>query len=266
MKHWMKAWSLTALLPRFMVFEYKGDRAYYNRNKLAEPPLGLIAKINDVLTYCNTVAARQSVHHIEMMADVKEKEEELDRWTTDIINETEGEVARQLWNRVHLQALKLSALMAVGENYINPVVTLQQFMWASELIVAQTRRLIAKFETGLVGAGASTGESKQTNEVIKVFNELLLDGEKYVKYGGRLDMCNAFIVTETLIQRKLISMACFRNDRMGATFALKRAIKTLLDADDIREVPPQQMMQLFNSKPRAFQIQNQSRFAPQLRP
>lgn len=247
------------LLPRFLIWEYNGERSYLNQ-KSVEPSMELTQDLANVAAHCLTIMNRKTVQRVEMAPDVAIKHIEFDHWTTDLINQNSSNIYRHLWNRAHLKAIKLAALRAVGDNYINPIVNMEHFMWASDLVVGQTERLIAKFETGQVGSNASTGEMKQLADVIKTVREFLLDVNKYEKYGGRNDMCAKGVVTESSVVRKLAAASAFKHDRMGSTHAIKRAIKTLCDADDLREVPSKQMFEMFGTKPKAFCIANPKRF------
>jgi hypothetical protein len=252
------------LLPRFMVFESNGHRPYLNKNQNLLPPIGLTSRMNDLAAHCLALNSRDVAQDVEIARDAEEKLDEYDIWTTDQINGVNADVIRHLWNRAHLKAMKLAALRAVGENYLKPVITLEQAMWAIEMTNQQTTRLIAKFETGQVGSGVNSGEIKQIAEVIKTMREFVTDHEKFVKYGGRLDMIQKEVIPHSIISRKVNCLAAFRNDRMGQKFALKRAIDTLLEADDIREVGSKQMMEMFGSKPKAYVIANNKRFTEDL--
>ncbi len=255
----------SGFLPRFMVFHTAEKRQYYNKNaSKVIPSLDLVTQLTDLAAYCLGVMHRQTVHNVPITPEAEAEFDRADRETTDLINVDNTPIAQHLWNRMHLKSMKLAALQAVCENYINPVVTLDHALWANKICHDQIVKLIAKFETGQVGQLASNGESKQLGDVIKTFREFLSDVEKYNKYGGRDDMFANGTITETAIQRKTACLASFRHDRMGATTALKRALKTLLDADDIREIPPAQMSLLYGTKPRAFQIANPKRFAGDL--
>ena len=251
------------LLPRFMVFEYKGDRAYLNKKaKEALPPFALTQNLANLVGACLTNMNQRAVKDVVMTPEAEAKFDEFDRYSTDVINKS-TEVPRQLWNRAHLKAMKLAALRAVGENWAEPVITLEHCMWATTLIVEQTQKLVAKFETGQVGAVGGS-EAKQMHEVIRVISQFIhSDFDKYAKYGGGFDMHKHGVITEAHISRRLISVACFKNDRIGATNAIKRTIKTLLEADEIREMPPSQMQEKYGTKPRAFVVANPHRFMPQ---
>jgi hypothetical protein len=252
------------LLPRFMVFEYKGDRAYLNkRAKDALPPFSLVQNLANLTAACVTIMHQRSVHDVKLMPDAEAKFDEFDRYTTDLINNS-AEVPRQLWNRAHLKALKLAAIRAIGENWVEPVITLEHCMWATALIVEQTTKLVAKFETGMIGQVGGS-EAKQLGEVIKVIASYLhSEYDRFSKYGGSFEMHRDGVITESHISRRLMCMACFRNDRMGATNAIKRSIKTLLEADELREMPPSQMTANYGNKPRAYVVSNPARFMHQV--
>jgi hypothetical protein len=249
------------LLPRFLIFEYKGERCYLKEGtEHILPPFALVQQLADLAAACLTLAHNRNVHNVGLDQEAAEKFREFDRWTTDQINMARNDVHRQLWNRAHLKAMKLAAIWAVGVNYLNPLIDMAATMWATNLVVEQTLKLIAKFETGQVGAVGGS-EAKQLGEVIKaIATYLASDWSRYGRYGGTWEMHRDGVITEAHISRRLMAMACFRQDRMGSTSALKRALKVLLEADELREVPKAQMQQKYGTGPRAFVVANPARF------
>lgn len=251
----------SGLLPRFLTFEYKGPRLYLNEGaENVRPPFRLVQQLADLCGTALTLAHNGNIHNVPSDGEATQAFRDFERWTTDQINEAKTEVMRQLWNRAHLKALKLAAVCAVGINPLEPRITINETMWATNMVVEQTRRMIVKFETGQVGH-AATAEGKQLTHVVKCIATYLGDpGDRYFKYGAREDMHRSGVVTETLISRRLISMAAFRDDRLGATAAIKRALKTLVEADELREVPKAQMVESFGCGPRAYVVANAARF------
>jgi len=49
---------------------------------------------------------------------------------------------------------------------------------------------------------------------------------------------NVAIVPKSYLQRKLSAMACFRNDRLGATSALNRCIGVMVESGRLVEISP----------------------------
>jgi hypothetical protein len=249
------------LLPRFMLFEYRGRREYLNKgHNDVQPPFDLLTDISDLAGYALGVMNRQAVHNVLMTPEAQAKFDEFDVWTTNEINGAKTETHRMLWNRAHLKATKLAALYAVGINYLNPVIDMAACVWATNLIVGQTTKLVAKFESGTFGTVGGS-ESRQIQEIIKVIASYMASPyDRYKKYGGSEEMHKMQVITEAHISRRLMAMACFKNDKIGATNSIKRSLKVLLEADELREMPTAQMIENFGCKPRAFVVSNPARF------
>ena len=253
------------LLPRFLIFEYKGERAYLNKNaSTVVPSFSLIQSVcNLVANVLSTNTQHQKVNHVQSLPEALIRINDFDTWTTDTMNTSDGEVYRHLWNRAHLKAHKLAALRAVGMNYLEPIITLEEINWAIDIVVDQTRKLIAKFDTGQIGQSGG-GENKQLTHMVKTISQFLHNPfDVYSKYGGVFEMHRDGVITEAHISRRLIGVSCYRNDRQGPTMAIKRVIKTLLDADDIREIPRSQMQATYGKGPRAFAISSPELFKPE---
>jgi hypothetical protein len=135
-------------------------------------------------------------------------------------------------------------------------------MWATNMIVGQTLSLIAKFEAGEVGQGA-TEEDGQVAELIKAIT--LYANCEFAKVSGydvSEPMHAAKVFTKSFLYRYLSKRAAYRNDRNGSNAALTKALKTLDESYEIREVPHAQMIQQFGSAPKAYCIANPTRFLP----
>jgi Protein of unknown function (DUF3987) len=251
----------SGLLPRFMCFEYRGKREYLKEGtEHIQPSFRLVQGLADLAAQCLTLAHNGNVHNVPLDEAATEHFREFEKWTTDQINGSKSEVMRQLWNRAHLKALKLAAVCAVGINPIDPIVTINETMWATKMVVEQTDRLIGKFETGAIGhVGGS--ENKQLTALVQVISHYI--GKPFWeqgKCGINEYMHAAGVITESTISRKLICLAAFRHDKAGATNAIKRTVKMLLDSDELREVPKAQMQATYGTGPRAFVVANPARF------
>lgn len=255
----------SGLLPRFAIFEYEGERPYLQEGKeFVQPPFALVQSLADLMAQALTISNNNATHIVPADAPSMVKFREFERWTTDQINNSNNEVVRHLWNRGHLKALKLASIYAIGMNPTNPIIDMDATMWATTMIVKQTEKLIYKFENDEVGeAGGSEG--KQQREIIKCIASFMFSPhDRFAKYGGSVDMHKAGVVTYSHIQRRLVSMACFRLDRAGASNAIKRALQHLLDGDELREMPVVQMQASFGCRAKGYVMSNPSRFKDSL--
>jgi len=79
------------------------------------------------------------------------------------MNGSKQEVEVQCWNRAHLKSLKLAALIAVGINPHQPLVTAEVAQWAIDFVVRDVELVVERFREGDVGQG----DSKQFNDAKK---------------------------------------------------------------------------------------------------
>jgi Protein of unknown function (DUF3987) len=160
--------------------------------------------------------------------------------------------SRWLWNRGREKAVKLAGILAVGQNWNFPVVTMKEAQWATSFIDQQTLKQVTKFANGDVGIQTGN-QNKQHDEVKRVVREYFeAPFERYSKYGNLWEMHRDGIVTEAYIQRRLITLTAFQDPRVGATNAIKNVIKEFLSQDEMREIPKSQMQQSYGLGPRAF--------------
>jgi hypothetical protein len=74
-----------------------------------------------------------------------------DREADDCVNVRVSDVHSQLWNRAHLNALKLACVIAVGVNPSNPAIEEEDARWAIEFIRRSVATVFGPFSKGEVG-------------------------------------------------------------------------------------------------------------------
>lgn len=226
------------LLPRFTTIEYHGDRPALNQSHVnAQPSFELIDRLSTVCAHALMLNSQHKAVHVQIAPEAKIMLEQFDRHCDLNINSSDKEVRRHLWNRAHIKSLKLAALVAVGCNPYDPVITAEIATWATNLIVQDVRNLLDKFNAGEIGV--DNDETKQLAKTISTLKDYVLSpwGE-VVKYTSD-SMANLHgdkIIPYCYIQRRLASVAVFRKDKMGSSMAIKRALKTLCERGDLQEV------------------------------
>lgn len=243
-------------LPRWIMVNAGDKRGRRNKKPVAVPSYDLATNIKNAAAFALAKQTSGEVTDVALDADAERLSDELEQFSTGIINGSSAEVTRHLWSRVHLNVLKVAAISAVGRSFVAhtyPTVSAADFMWARHLVTSGVEAVLAKFANGEVGEMAGN-EAKQLNEVVRVISEYMTgDYERTSKYGGSFEMHRDHVITEAHIQRRLFGVSAFRGDsRAGPTVAIKRAIKSLLDADELREISRQQMLQNYGTGPRAF--------------
>lgn len=226
------------LLPRFTMIEYHGERPPLNTSHLqAQPSFELIDRLSTLCAHALMLNSQHKAIHVQTDATARDLFQQFDAHCDANINTSDREVRRHLWNRAHVKALKLAGIIAVGCNPYDPTITADVASWAINLVVADVRNLLARFDAGEIGI--DNDETKQLAKVIATVKDFVVSPWPDVaKYAGE-GMSNLHsnrIVPYSYVQRRLAAVAVFRKDRIGASGAIKRALKTLCERGDLQEV------------------------------
>lgn len=246
------------LLPRFNVIEYKGKRQRRNRNAPSvRPDPSLLERLAMLISECELAGSRNQATNVGLMPDAETCLDQLDEYADEQINGTDRSVTRELWNRAHLKAAKLAALIAVGCNFKAPIVTLEMAQWAREQVERDIRRLLDRFESGDVG-DAIGSDAKQHEAVFRCIYEFVTSPFERIppSYGVTAQMHASGVIPKTYLARRVLSMPAFKP---GGTLALDRALKHFLEGDEIRELPKSQMIRDYGSAARSFAPVNHQR-------
>lgn len=227
----------SGLLPRFTMIEYYGERPALNPSHMhAQPGFDVIEKLSTLCAHSLMLNSQHKAIHVQTSAEAKALFDQFDVHCDMNINTSDKEVRRHLWNRAHIKALKLAALVAVGCNPYNPIIEIDVATWATNLIVADVRNMLARFDAGEIGI--DNDETKQLNEVIRICRDYMVkpwsEVQKYSSSPASLH--NERILPFSYVSRRLAAVAIFRKDKRGASKAIEVSIKTLCDRGDLQEV------------------------------
>ena len=250
---------IEGLLPRFTIIEYNGERPALNKQyQSIQPPIYLIDQLTTLAASCKNLIHNNKVITIKLDDQALELSDKFDSFATDKINKTSNEVVLNLWSRAHLKALKLAGLVAVGNQFHVPTITHDILMWAINIVQNDVQNLIKRFEVGEIGS--NTGENKQQSELIRIIKEYLMrpwaEMSQYIQKNdnnhAKKLMYDNRVIPYAYLQKRTISLTAFKNDKMGSTIAIKRAIQTLVDSDKLREVGRQDLAKQYGTVQRAF--------------
>lgn len=175
----------SGLIPRFLTVEYLGDRP--KRNELhfeAKPSPQLVDKLSQLCAMCLQFNQRSVTNKVYCDTFADSADSEFAQFCDDKINSEKSDVTVQIWNRANLKTLKLAALLAVGTNPMQPVVTTKEYYWAADLVMRGVNRLCDQFGTGATGNAANA--TRQAEEVRRIILHFFSpDFEKFID-GNRI--------------------------------------------------------------------------------
>lgn len=230
------------LIPRFSVIEYTGPRPPRNRNANQPPSQQLVARFSELVAVSLTTANNGTCANVQMESSAIQLMDEFDAKADGMINAAGSDVDMQLWNRAHLKALKLAAVIAVGCNPHAPVVTPDIARWSIDFVERDVAVMTTRFQRGEVGVG----DHRHEVDIRKaVENYLAMSESQRLQYKTPKSLLNQPVVPFHYLRRKLRLLSAFKNDRRGVARALEDSLKDMVKAEILRQVPPQQAMEKF---------------------
>lgn len=225
------------LIPRFSIIEYTGPRPARNPNAHVPPSDELVEKFAELVANCITMSHNHSCAPVQTDSTALSVLDQFDLYCDKKINTGQGEVEIQLWNRAHLKALKLAALIAVGVNMLAPVVTKEIAEWAVEFVKKDVNVISSRFATGQVG----TGEHRFEEEIRVVVKDWFsYSEEQKLKYQCPKALLGKDIVPYTFLRRRLRLLASFKNDKRGPARALDESLADMCKAEILQAIAPAQ--------------------------
>lgn len=226
------------LLPRFTVIYYEGARVPLNPNPPQKPSYDLVRKLGSL---CSSALMLNQSNQVIDVQQSPEATSILSQFGADIdkiINAAHNDTIEQIWNRAHLKALKLAALVAVGISPTMPVIDASAARYAIDIVTYDTQRLVARFASGDIG----DSETRQQNEVRKLIARYFAaPHSEAAKWSSTPAMMANRVIPKRMLQQRTANMAAFKNDRMGANGALNRVIIQLAEGGVMTRLGPQQV-------------------------
>ncbi len=230
---------LDGMVPRFSVFEYRGPRPVRNRNAGIPPSEDLVNRMSELGNVALGLQQDNTFCPVPISPKAQKLLDAFDLFADDEINKGMGEASRQTWNRAHLKALKLAALVAVGNNPVAPVVGLPEAEWAIKLVRRDITKLLAKFEEGAVGA---TGDMRLESDIKRaILDWFKMQRKDRLGYKGVTPkMATMEVIPIAYLRRRCRPLKAFQTDRRGASKAMEETLKKLVEAGELGIVPPMQ--------------------------
>ena len=235
-------------LSRFIVIEYTGGRVATNRNRILKPSQNIIETVANLATRATNLISSQQHEYVHLDPIASEMAEEFDVFCDKKINQAgDNENFRQLWNRAHLHSLRVSALLAVADNNVTPLVEKRHFEWAKDLILRHIGMMARKFAEGNVGTSDDSRMSKLMLLIKKYTEEKAPKGINGAMYASR-------IIPRKYFFTKVRGLTSFTRHRLGTSHALDGAIKNLIDNGFLTELSKTESIANFKTGEKCYKI------------
>lgn len=245
-------------LSRFLIVEYNGARPAQNLNQILEPDENLVDYLNSV-----SFAAEQRISSGTSQLVARTEDAAKLMWSFEQecdakINSSDDEAFRQMWNRGALKMLRISAILAVLDNFNSPCITLEHAQWAHSIVMHDIKSMMRKIEEGDVGNGDGTRERKMV-EVLRKY--LVTPPAPYLHIGH--NVWKAGIVPKSFFNKMLRGHSAFAQHKLGANIAISSTIASAVEAGYLMEVDKAKMAEAHNVFSRCYRILNLPNYSEQ---
>ncbi|AUR88753.1 hypothetical protein NVP2117O_75 [Vibrio phage 2.117.O._10N.261.45.E9] len=235
---------LDGLLPRFCFIEYAGKRPPRNTNMRMTVPERLVQRVADFAETCIAMRANETCAIVRQDPMATQILDDYDLECDKIMNSGKGATI-ELANRAHLQALRLSSLVAVSVNWAAPVVTAEMATWAVDFVRRSNRVILSRFEAGEIG----NGDSRMVAEIKQAVEDYLTYSPTQRKnYGNPLVMSEQPIIAYKFFYTRLRNRPIFKDHRLGAGEAIKKTLRLMCEMGELDEMPLKQAQDMFGRR------------------
>lgn len=237
-------------LSRFIIVDYQGERPEANKNLERKMSPALSQALHGLCAQALTLLSRFTSEIVKYDDEAREIMNDFDRECDRMINSSQDESIRQMWNRAHLKVVRVAALLAVADNWLQPVVNKGHVDWALELIRRDIKIMSNRLESGDIGLDDEARERKMTS-VLKHFLENGPGSEAYKCPDG---LHQASIVPKRFLQIRLGRSSQFLNTREGASKSIDNTLRLLMDNGYLQELDKGYLADKHSYHGRAFRI------------
>lgn len=229
------------LVPRFLSITYSGPRVPMNYSAQSAPSQALIDHCVNVITSVLNMMQSNSYVEVGLSADAAAMDTEFNAFCDDQINNGMSATA-EIWNRAHLKARRVAAILAVGRNHVNPVISVNDYQWAKDLVKGDIDGLAHRIDRGDVG-GAEARKAPAIEDAINDY--IAMSPEKRVKtYAVPKAIADkSHIIPYGFFRRRLKWHNSFVNDPRGLVAAIKGAIQDAVDMGLLQKMTNEQKLE-----------------------
>jgi len=236
-------------LSRFLVIQYDGDRPEENTNMIEYPDSALTRYLCGMAFQADANIGNGTAQPVGRTEEAAKTLSAFSYKAADMIRGTQDESRRQMWNRATLKVLRVAAILAVGDNYMHPIIQQHHADWAIKLIMADIEIMRKRISSGDVGLNDQSRERKAV-AVIQDYLTKPIPKSYKIPDGMR----EAGIVPRPYLQQRTARASAFYKHKFGANKALEETLMNLVNSGYIMEVKGDKLVDMFSYHGKAFRV------------
>ena len=238
-------------LSRFIIIDCKNGLPPRNKHGYKIKMSSELAKYIAAVVGFAVGNARAGVcQPVEYTEDAQELMDSIERQTEEIVNGLgQRDLELSAWNRACLNIIKISSLLAIGENYTHPRITTKHIEWAMTVGKNSTYAILERLANGEIGEG----DHSRALHVVKLLGHYLT-GKTSWKEKADFKMYHNGVISYSYICKSLLRRKIFDENRIGGVNAINLTIKSLIEQGYLLEVPKATAIEEYGFHGRCFKI------------
>lgn len=217
-------------ISRWQTMEYDGPRAPLNLNMNFPPPDEMLEKLAVLTTDVLLAQGANRCRAVAMSPEAKKIFTDFEEECREHVNATGQAISEELWNRAHLKALKVSALVAVGRSWNEPTIQEDDARWAIGMIKDDVTKMHSRFTRGDVGLGDPKREADVRRHMLAWFE---MSPEQRTAYSVPTGTENLKMVPKGFLLRRCRACTSFVGYHGGETKGVTDTINNMVESGQV---------------------------------
>lgn len=239
-------------LSRFTVIEYTGDRPELNEKPQSRPPDVILSHLSEVCWRANQLLLAEQYVEVMRTPEAFTILAAFDKECDSKVRGSTDESWRQMWNRAHLKALRISGLLACADNPNNPIILKEHAAWALDVVLRDIAVMRRRMSEGDIGKGDNTRERKVMSLIQKYMEKDF--HQISTTYRISKKMKDDSVITRSYLQINTQKINSFCNFRGGQNIALDATLKSMCDSGYLAEVPREKAVKEYEFTGKCYRI------------
>ena len=241
-------------MSRFLVITHEGERPSTNEARgLVLEPQALAqwrAIVTRAIPYQQTINMPLPIEVQFSTVDAYDKLKEFEVKCGVAVNASgDDESKRQMWNRAHLKALQIAALLACADNEASPKIDLEHATWAVTIVRNDIEAFSAKLNSGDIGGDDHSRETKLLS-LMKSYAKT----QPAQSYKIPPAMHQKGLIPRRYFQMNISKVSAFCNHKFGTAVALDLTIRSMIDNGYLVEVAKDKMALEWGAQGKCYYI------------
>jgi hypothetical protein len=226
-------------LSRFIIMEHEGTTKYKSDDNAHKVQIerNLVDDLTTLVQHIQILHSRNEFVEVDVTCPIVGLEfKKYEEYLLAKFNKSKDEAHRQIYGRTLLKTMVVATILAYTRNHCNPQISMEDFLWARNLIMRDVFRIEHKLNNGEIGTSERTCRLKVESLIKRMVNSSIeRDKLAQAKWGDLLDVG---IFSRSILSQRLQGQS-FKIGSLSNIKTLELIVDNMIKNGDIMELSPE---------------------------